>query len=428
VRKRILFVGEGIALAHVARAAVLAGWAKEAGHDVSFACSERYADVACREGLEPIPLRTIDPALFFSRLSQGRFMFTVKDLKDYISGEIKLIGEVRPDLIVGDFRLTLPISAALSGIRCMSLLNSHLSPAAKRNLTAPEGGFFGLLPGPARRALFSTIRPLAYRLFAAPLDRVRRDLGLPTFSDFREHYSAGDCCAYLDLPEFAPVDHMPANHFYLGPVIWRPRGFALPALGALGLDRPLAYVTIGSTGDGGWLPKILESLLAMGCDMAVSGIGQTEAGELRRRLPALAGRSLMGRILDPTQILERAMLTVCHGGSGTVYQSLEASVPVLCFPSNADQRIVVQAVEASGTGLVGDGTRVGEQIAELIAGRCGAKTQWMASCIRCNDTRGRWLKFLTIESSPNHSMSAWPIRSFEWECASACAQEEGVRA
>jgi len=118
--RRILFVGEAVSLAHVARPAVLARWAREAGHEVFFACGSRYAGVARSEGLEPIELPTVGAALFYRRLSQGRFFYRFEELREYVRAELELIGRLKPDLVVGDFRLTLPISAKLAGVECSS--------------------------------------------------------------------------------------------------------------------------------------------------------------------------------------------------------------------------------------------------------------------------------------------------------------------
>src|SRR5205823_2528770 len=108
--------------------------------------------------------------------------------------------------------------------------------------------------------------------FARPLDAVRVQRGLSSLPDFREHYCAGDWCAYLDLPQLVDLPWIPAGHFYLGPLAWAPAGGAAPALGSLPKNQPLAYVTMGSSGDGGALQEILGGLLDAGCCVAVSGV------------------------------------------------------------------------------------------------------------------------------------------------------------
>jgi len=43
---------------------------------------------------------------------------------------------------------------------------------------------------------------------------------------------------------------------------------------------------------------------------------------------------------------------ICNGGSPTSHQALAAGVPVLGLPSNLDQFLNMQAVEASGAGVL----------------------------------------------------------------------------
>ncbi|MBA4389199.1 MAG: hypothetical protein C0404_14595 [Verrucomicrobia bacterium] len=397
----ILFVAEGVSLAHVARPALLARWAAEAGHEVSFACSSRFAWVARCEGLTPIEIETIGDADFYSRLSHGKFFYTVEDIRRYISAEVELMSRLDPDLVVGDFRLTLPVSAWYAGVECLSLANAYWSPVAERRLSPPEAGFFGLLPSGIRETLFSALKPLAYRMFAAPLDRVRKSYGLPAFSDFRQHYTGGDTCGYMDLPSLVPLEQPPSNHFYLGPVIWHPRGLPEPSLSGLGLERPLAYVTMGSSGDRRLLPAICGELLGANCDLAISGIRQEEQEMLLAEVPGLKGRSVLGQFFSPKAALARASFTVCHGGNGTVYQSLEAGVPVVCLPSNPDQSLMSDATEAAGAGIVAQRNSIRRSIDMVLDGRHGSAARRLADAIAGYDTRSRWQAFIAgAEKAP----------------------------
>lgn len=391
---KILFIAEGVSVAHVARPALLARWAAEAGHEVHFACGRDFAWVARGEGLNPVGIETVRPEDFYSRLSCGKFFYTSGDISRYISAEIELISRIEPDLVVGDFRLTLPVSAWYAGVKCMSLANAYWSPAAGRRLTPPENGFFGLLPEPVRETLFAALRPLAFRMFAAPLDRARKQHGLRSFSDFREHYTAGDYCAFMDLRSLVPLPTVPANQFYLGPVIWHPRGLPGPDLGALGNQRPLAYVTMGSSGDRNLLPEICRAALAAGCELVVSGVRRDGESELRAAVPGLAGRSVLGQFFSPGSVLARAALTICHGGNGTVYQSLEAGVPAVCLAANPDQFLMSEAVQRAGAAVVARPSALPAAIMKALDGAHAAAARRVAGEIAAADTRSTWLSHL----------------------------------
>jgi UDP:flavonoid glycosyltransferase YjiC (YdhE family) len=397
---RILFIGEAVSLAHIGRPAILARWAHEIGYDVHFACGSAFSSVARAEGFAPRTLTTLDSKTFYARLNAGKFFYTNDELQAYVYSELELIDDVQPDLIVGDFRLSLDISARLSGIPLVSLNNAHWSPAADCRFPAPNVGLFGVLPTTIRDGLFSLIRPLAFRTFARPLDIVRRRFGLQPLNDFRLHYTGGNFCAYMDLPEFSPIRTLPQGHFFLGPIAWEPRCARSPELGTLGTDRPLAYVTSGSTGDARVLPDVLCALLAANCDIALSGVNAELSNALYQQLPELDGRCVAAPLFNPNDVLKRAAVTVCHGGSGTVYQSLAAGVPLLCLPGNPDQGLVSAALVAKNAGLIVEPrhatpTRLKTAIDALLN---NVGHSYSALClsesIGRHDTRQCWLDFL----------------------------------
>lgn len=394
---RILFVGEAVSLAHVGRPAILARWALETGYEVKIACGDALAQVVRGEGLEPISLETIAPKTFYARLDTGRFFYTQEELEKYVTAERTLIRREHPDLIVGDFRLTLAISACLEGVPLLSLQQAHWSPVSLARFPAPTGGPLGLLPPTFRQQVFEAIRPIAYRNFAAPLDAVRERFGMKRLRDFRLNYTDGDFCAYLDLPELVPLGALPRGHYFLGPLHWAPRSGGECSKGPYEdtdgncYSRPLAYVSMGSSGDENLLPTILQALADKGFQAAVSGVQRLVDS-------TYPGVRFLGT-LNPSAILQEAALTICHGGAGTVYQSLSSGVPVLCLPSNPDQQLMARAVEQFGAGRclpaeLGTAQRLYRAIEETASENCREATSRLALAIDTHDTRGRWLAWL----------------------------------
>jgi UDP:flavonoid glycosyltransferase YjiC (YdhE family) len=405
--KRLLFFGEAVSAAHVARPAVLARWAQAAGYEVHFACGERFAFIPRTEGLPTIPLPTIAPSVFFRRLAYGRFMYKAAELLEYVRAELELLKRLKPDLVVGDFRHSLPISAALAGIPSLLLLNAYLSPAHDIRLAPPTAGLGRLLPRALLQALVSMVEPLVFRNFGAALNSVRRCFALPPLNDFREHYSAGTYCAYPDLPEAFSALDLPDRHFFLGPVIWSPHGLLSPDLSKFSNRRPLVYVTLGGSGNAKVLPAVLTQLLAQNCNLAITGVKANEANNLRVRIPALAGRAIFEEFCSPTELLKHAAFTTCHGGSGTIYQSLAAGVPVLCLPHNQDQILAVETAQKTGAVLKTDVRNLPNHTAEMLSGRLTPQARETAEIIRRQDTRRRWLNFLSRHEflGSNHSVN-----------------------
>jgi UDP:flavonoid glycosyltransferase YjiC (YdhE family) len=77
-----------------------------------------------------------------------------------------------------------------------------------------------------------------------------------------------------------PIFEAPPEHRYIGPVLWSPQ-VPLPAWwDTIPTDRPIIYMTLGSSGDMATLPTIVAALAALPVTVLVATAG-------RRTLEAL---------------------------------------------------------------------------------------------------------------------------------------------
>jgi UDP:flavonoid glycosyltransferase YjiC (YdhE family) len=157
-------------------------------------------------------------------------------------------------------------------------------------------------------------------------------------------YTCGDWTAYADIPQLVPTENPPPSHRYIGAILWSPSlpfptwWHDLPA------DQPIVYVTLGSSGEGRTLPRVLEAL----ADAPVTVIAST-AGRVQVR-DAPANARIM-EFLPGTEAARRSALVICNGGSPTTYQALAAGTPVLGLTSNnMDQHLNMAAVRRAGAG------------------------------------------------------------------------------
>lgn len=147
---------------------------------------------------------------------------------------------------------------------------------------------------------------------------------------------------------------------------------------------------MGSSGDEGLLPAVLKALDAQGFAAAVTGA-------CRHRVQAPNARFL--GTVDPSAVLARAALCICHAGHGTVYQSLAAGVPVLCLPSNPDQGLVARCAERCGAGARLDAdrctpARLQAAVRAAASPPCRDAARGLGDAIRRWDTRARWIEWL----------------------------------
>lgn len=340
---RLLFVTENITLAQVVRLATLARALSPDEYEVHFACSD--FDPLIFEGttFQRWPLYTIDKEQGFKALAKGERMYDVKTLERYVADERRVIDAVKPAVIIGDFRLSLAVSAPLSGVHCASLINAYWSPyAVREKWPVPDHPIVRLVGVERAEKYFPQALPKVFGHFAAPLNSVRARHGLPEFETLSHQLCFGDSVLYPDIPELCPLADAPASHHFLGAVQWSPNVQA-PVTLADDPALPLVYVTLGSSGDTAALPTVLAGLDGL----PLRGVLAT-AGRAAPRVPS---NFVVADFVPGELLATRALFVVTNGGSSTGYQALAAGVPVLGIPSNLDQYLAMQAIERAGAGI-----------------------------------------------------------------------------
>lgn len=343
-RKRILFMAEAATLAHVARPYALARSLDPQEWEVVFACADAYLHLFPEMPWPREPLASLAPQTFMSRLANGERLYSLAELNGYAEEDLRLLKAVQPDVVVGDFRLSLSASARVAGVPYVALTNAYWSPYVQRRgypmPCLPLARFVGV---PLASALFAVARPAAFAWHALPLNQLRRHFGLPSLGlDLRRVYTDADMTLYADVPELVPTAARPANHRYIGPVEWSP-AIAMPQLPERPAHRPLVYVSMGSSGAAHLLPSIVAAFAELDCHVAVAAAGAPIA-----HVPANA---TIVDYLPGAEVSAQASLVVCNGGSPTSLQALAHGVPVLGLPCNLDQHLNMGHVAAYGAGL-----------------------------------------------------------------------------
>jgi UDP:flavonoid glycosyltransferase YjiC (YdhE family) len=345
-RKKILFVAEAVTLAHVGRPLALAGMLDPHRYEVHFACAPGHEAMLAGAALTYWTLHSISSAQFLAALAAGSPVYDQATLRRYVEDDARLLAAVRPDVVVGDFRLSLSVSARLAAVPYVTVSNAYWSPYVRQHYCVPAIPLSRHLPLALADGLFRLVRPLAFAAHTVALNRVRRHYGLPSLGwDLRRIYTDADWTAYADIPElFAPLA-MPPSHRYLGPVTWSPP-VALPSWwDLLPSALPVVYVTLGSSGQGGLLSMVLDGLAKLPVTVIAATAGKAMP-------PSVPANVRMAAYLPGEEAARRASLVVCNGGSPTSQQALTAAVPVLGIAGNLDQFLNMHGIVAAGAGTL----------------------------------------------------------------------------
>lgn len=347
MRKRILFVAEAVTLAHVARPAALVDSIDESRYDAYIACDPRSHALLAVPAERTLSVASIPGQLFAHRLRHGQPVYDRPTLQRYVDADLELIRRIRPDLVVGDFRLSLSVSARVAGVPYATITNAYWSPYARdKSVPLPVLSWTRYVPLRATQRAFDLIWPVITAAHCRPLNQVRVQRGLPALDpDLRRTYTDADHVLYADVPDLYPVESAPATHRYLGPILWSPPTELPTWWSDVPQDKPIIYATLGSSGASQTLVAVLDAL----ADMDVSVIASTAGGPSPSRRPRNAW---IAPYLPGLAAASRAQLVICNGGSPTSQQAIEAGVPVVGICGNADQLLNMRGLVAAGAGLM----------------------------------------------------------------------------
>ena len=343
-KKRVLFVSENVTLAQVVRLVTLARALEREDVEVHFASSMFPELVFGTTAFIHHEIETLAAARAEKALRAGRRLYEKATLVGYIRAEIALIERIRPELVVGDFRWSVPASAQLCGVPSAVLINAYWSPyATERRFPVPDHPIVHFLGEALTEQYFPQAIPRVFQHFAAPLNAARRHFGLPPVGSLLEVLTHGDHTLYADPPWLTPVRDAPASHQFIGPVLWQPDLPDCQPLPEQLSERPLIYVTLGSSGAAELLPMIVGVL----AQLPVTAIVATADRVQLSRPPA---NVLVRPFVRGEEVARRARLVISNGGSSTGYQALSQGTPVLGLPSNLDQYLASEAIVRAGAG------------------------------------------------------------------------------
>ena len=344
-RKRLLFLAEGATMAHFVRPLALADAVNPEEYEVHFYAPARLARHLQGKGYATGELNSMPGEQFLHNIARGKPTFPIGVLRDYVREDRSLMQRIRPDLTIGDMRLSLPISALLEERRCAVMMNAYWSPFAKRHSVMPALPISRIIPPRFLEPLYRVTEPLAFAVHAAHMNRVRKEFGVPPLPlDLRKMYTDGDYVLYPDIPEFVPTPGAPSNHYYVGTCDWNP-AVAKPDWWArmCGESKPKIFVSLGSSGPVEALPALLRALARLPVAVILSRSG--------RQLSDLGKIEFVADLLPFTETAAQADLVVSHGGSGGLYPAIAAGTPVLAIPANADQQLSSRVMQENGAGL-----------------------------------------------------------------------------
>jgi MGT family glycosyltransferase len=336
-------------LAHVGACLAVGSELRARGHEVTMAYGGTRPDVIAAEAFDWQPVPEIAPE---REWDPPRWFASSAELRSMVEARVEVIERTRAEVAVSSGgAIAGRLAAELAGLPQLHL--GHYLGTSRygrgpvvwrnrlRDLRHPRRG---LRVGRAR------VRALRRRATSGePPDVVaqtRAQLGLPPARPEDLAGCSDTAVALTTAPFIDPADGLPATWRYVGPVVWSAAKGSreLPALPG---ERPLVYVTQGSTGDPDLLRLAVAELATEPVEVLVTTGGLCDPAELERLGPNVTAAPL----LPGDACLERADAAIIHGGHLTFCETLRSGTPFVVLPYRRDQIARVNRAERLGVGV-----------------------------------------------------------------------------
>ena len=341
-----MIFAEAVTLAHVARPIALSRILRDLGHDVCIAAAPSADRWLEGEDVSRERIESIDSQRFLRALARGSPPYDTATFIRYVEDDLRAIRAWRPDIVIGDFRLSLYISARLAGKPYGAIANAYWSRRFWPGVDAPAVPPLTWLTRALADRLFRAIRPGAFAVHAWPFHRACHRFGVPSPGlDLRDVYTTSDVTAFADVEAFyevsASATHEPAverGHYrFVGPLSWQPGGQDELPLSKSG--DPIVFVALGSSGQ----PRVFHNVLSALSDLPVRCLVATGNDFEPAALPR--NTIFHAPFVPYASACSLASLLVCNGGAPACYEGIAHQCPIAGIPGNLDQLLNMRVVE-----------------------------------------------------------------------------------
>lgn len=340
---KIVAIPNAHALAHVTRLLEIAKILRTEGHEVIFAGSGKFLNLAKEDGFtaQELPYITIEQVVDAVRSQKLDRLYRLPDLETFIQAEIALLQHHKPDLVLLDNRPTARTAADFCGIKTAVVLNVHMS--RYRKLPFFSLGDY-LEPLHMLDPIETKIECWFYDRFVMnDLNQLRKRMGLKRY--YGNDHEEGDLSLFADVPEFNPVSYLPKHAHYVGPIIWHNNFPAPVCLSKLDPNRKTIYFSLGSASLQELLSQ-LEPLTEKNMQLVVA-YGKFDEFSSKIELPT---HVYLEEYISADKLFPHIDAVCCHGGNGTLYQTLSFGLPSVAIATHAEQYIGAKRLQKLGLG------------------------------------------------------------------------------
>ncbi|MFB2877368.1 glycosyltransferase [Floridanema aerugineum] len=336
-----LFLPSAIALSHLTRLVLIAQELQQRGAEIAFVFPENN-QILQHYNFQFFPVADAVITDFSSNVFAA---YTPSLIEQCVNDELKAIEAFKPDAIIGDFRLTGAISSKIAGVPYISIVNGYMTD------------YFD----PVDVMIPKDKRPLDYKIASIAAKAIQGKQKRDLATHFREYaqkhklknlvslydFLRGDLTLIADLPQFCPLENLPPNFRYIGPLIWEGFNATVPDFLKINQSKQIIYATTGNTGKEKFIQLIID---AFKNDNAYEVVLTTGAFIHPDAVPNIPNIHVT-RFIPGSEIMKHSQAVIHCGGNGTTYQALSQGVSAVVIPFNNDQNINAWLVKKNKLGI-----------------------------------------------------------------------------
>ena len=337
-KKPLLLVFPFGLLSHYLRSLILCRYLKNY-FEIKVANNPAFNSFITQEAFASFECDSLNADCIIKAMKKFDFSWlNTSDLENVFEQQVKTMRDMRPFAALGDHSVTLKMAAEAAGVVYISLVNGYMSKyydgIREISRMHPAYPFVKLLPESLTRVVTKQGEAAAFRLIHRSFKSLRKKHDLSRQTSYLDEME-GDLTLVCDLPAFFPQTNLPNDYFQLAPLFYTPpcsheQFFPSPMPG-----KKIIFVSMGSSGD--W-EKITFLNHPFFEKYNVIASGDTERVLCAPHISHVS-------FVDITAVFPLTDLVICHGGNGTIYQSLLYEIPILCYPSHCEQEWNVAVLE-----------------------------------------------------------------------------------
>lgn len=347
-KKKIIFFAHSVSFAHLTRSLKCIECIDCNQYEIYLATSSNFDKFIPKENVRSIEINCIDPILFSTIVDKAAPIYSYEKYSEHIDEDLKIIDQIKPDMVFGDFRHSLSVSCRIKKIKYINITNAYWSPRIKLRLPIPEAPIIRLLGLDFYKVFFDYFTPFFTKfnlfLMAVKLRHLTKLAGLKFF-DYRDIINDGDVTLFCETPQMVPLKMLASNEFFIGPVTWTSESQLPDWWEKLDENKSKVFISLGSSGNLSILPLLISTISKMDWQVIVALSGRSVKIDIHKNL-------FVADYLPLEKILNVSSIVICNGGSPMTHLAFSYGKPVVGIVSNNDQLLNMIHVENRKAGVM----------------------------------------------------------------------------